>query len=50
MELALILRRLVTREAADELPPEDAALLDELEVSYDTDTISSCEAVGAPIV
>jgi hypothetical protein len=50
MESALIVRRLVTREAADDLSPDDAALLEELEVSYEADTISPCEAVGAPIV
>ncbi|MCB9728297.1 MAG: hypothetical protein H6744_04800 [Deltaproteobacteria bacterium] len=50
MELARILRRLVTREAADALPEADGELLDQLELSYDEDTVSTCEAVGAPVV
>jgi hypothetical protein len=50
VEVAMIIRRLVTREAAEDISDEDTALLEELETSYDGDTISTCEAVGAPVV
>lgn len=47
---AEMIRRLVSREARAELSAEDATVLDELETSYEEDTISTCEAVSAPVV
>ena len=50
LHMAEIIRRLVEREASGNISDEDRTLLHHLEESYYADTVSTCEAVGAPVV